>query len=95
MEKCFEFQQKIFLCFIDYSMAFDCVRYSALWTALQEMGIPSYLTHLIRNIYDGQAACNSSIEPVESARNLGVVVQNDLKMDLFVNNICRSASFSL
>ena len=39
--------------------------------------------------------CNSSIEPVESAGNLGVVVQNDLKMDLFVNNICRSASFAL
>ena len=34
MEKCFEFQQKIFLYFIDYSEAFDCVRYSALWTAL-------------------------------------------------------------
>ena len=39
--------------------------------------------------------CNSSIEPVENAGNLGVIVQNDLKMDLFVNNICRSASFAL
>ena len=39
--------------------------------------------------------CNSSIEPVESALILGVVVQNDLKMDLFVNNICRSTSFAL
>ena len=57
MEKCFEFQQKIFLCFIDYSQAFDCVRYSASWTALQEMGIPSHLINLIRNLYDGQAAC--------------------------------------
>ena len=56
MEKCFEFEQKIFLCFIDYSKAFDCVRYSALWIALQEMGIPSHLIHLIRNLYDGQAA---------------------------------------
>ena len=34
MEKCSECQQKIFLCFIDYSKAFDCVRYLALWTAL-------------------------------------------------------------
>ena len=32
---------------------------------------------------------------MESARNLGVVVQNDLKMDIFVNNICRSTSFAL
>ena len=52
MEKCFEFQQKIFLCFIDYSKALDCVRYSALWAALQEMGILSHLIHLIRNLYD-------------------------------------------
>ena len=59
MEKCFEFQQKIFLCFIDYSKAVDCVGYSALWTALymQEMGIPSHMIHLIRNLYDSQAAC--------------------------------------
>ena len=34
MKRCFEFQQKIFPCFIEYSKAFDCVRYSALWTAL-------------------------------------------------------------
>ena len=33
------------------------VRYSALWTAMQEMGIPSHLIHLIHNLYDGQAAC--------------------------------------
>ena len=36
-----------------------------------------------------------SIESVESACNLGVIVQNDLKMDLFVNNICHSTSFAL
>ena len=57
MEKCFEFQQKIFLCFINYSKAFDYVRYSALWTTLQDMGIPSHLIHLICNLYDGQATC--------------------------------------
>ena len=39
--------------------------------------------------------CDSLIEPVNSARNLGVIVQNDLKMDIFVTNICRSASYAL
>jgi hypothetical protein len=39
--------------------------------------------------------CEASIQPVLSARNLGVIVQNDLRMDVFVNNICRSASFAL
>ena len=38
--------------------------------------------------------CESLIESVKSARNLGIIVQNDLKMDIFVNNICRSASFA-
>ena len=33
--------------------------------------------------------CNLSMEPVQSARNLGVVVQNDLKMELFGNTMCR------
>jgi hypothetical protein len=57
MEKCLEFQRNIYMCFIDYAKAFDCVRHSALWTALHEMGIPAHLIHLIRNLYDGQAAC--------------------------------------
>ena len=35
------------------------------------------------------------IEPVKSARNLGVIVANDLSMNVYINNICRSASYSL
>ena len=38
---------------------------------------------------------DSSTEPVDNARNLGIIVQNDLKMDVFVSNICRSASYAL
>ena len=75
MEKCFEFQQKIFLCFIDYSKAFDCVRYSALWTTLQEMGIPSHMIHLIRNLYDGQAACVRTEKGNSDWFSLGQVVR--------------------
>ena len=33
--------------------------------------------------------------PVSNARNLGIVVENDLKLDIHVNNICRAASFGL
>ena len=39
--------------------------------------------------------CDSLIAPVTNARNLGVIVQNDLQMNIFVNNICRSASYAL
>ena len=57
IEKCTEFRRNVFLCFIDYSKAFDCVQYGALWKALLTMGIPAHLVELIQNLYDGQLAC--------------------------------------
>ena len=36
--------------------AFDCVDHSKLWNILKEMGIPVYLTCLLRNLYAGQEA---------------------------------------
>ena len=53
-EKAREFQKNI--CFIDYAKAFDCVDHNKLWKILKEMGIPHYLTHLLRNLYAGQEA---------------------------------------
>ena len=38
---------------------------------------------------------NVPIQPAYSARNLGVIVTNDLSMDVYINNLCRSASFAL
>ena len=38
------------------SAAFDCVGYSKLWKILKEMGIPVYLSCLLRNLYAGQEA---------------------------------------
>ena len=48
-----EFQKNIYFCFIDYAKAFDCVDHNKLWKILKEMGIPDYLTHLLRNLYAG------------------------------------------
>ena len=42
--------------FIDYTKAFDCVDHNKLWKILQEMGIPSHLTCLLRNLFAGQEA---------------------------------------
>ena len=36
--------------------AFDCVDHNLLWKILKEMGIPDYLTCLLRNLYAGQEA---------------------------------------
>ena len=51
-----EFQKNIYVCFIDYAKAFDCVDHNKLWKILKEMRIPDYLTWLLRNLYAGQEA---------------------------------------
>ena len=51
-----EFQKNIYLCFIDYAKAFDCVDHNKLWKILKEMGIPDHLTCLLRNVYADQEA---------------------------------------
>ena len=48
-----EFQKNIYFCFIDFAKAFDCVNHDKLWKILKEMGIPDYLTCLLRNLYAG------------------------------------------
>ena len=54
IKKAREFQKNIYLCFIDYAKAFDCVDHNKLWKILKEMGIPDHLTCLLRNLYAGQ-----------------------------------------
>ena len=49
-------RKTICFCFIDYTKAFDCVDHNKLWKILKEMGIPDYLTWLLRNLYAGQEA---------------------------------------
>ena len=56
IEKSRKIQKKIYLCFIDYAKALDCVDHKKLWKILQEMGIPDHLPCLLRNLYAGQEA---------------------------------------
>ena len=51
IEKVREFQKNI--CFIDYAKTFDYVDHKILWNFLKEIGIPDYLTCLLRNLYAG------------------------------------------
>ena len=50
MGKAREFQKNIYFCFLDYAKAFDWVHHNKLWKILKEMGIPDYLTCLLRNL---------------------------------------------
>ena len=56
IEKAREFHKDIYLCFINYAKAFDCVAHNKLWKILKEMGMPDHLTCLLRNIHAGQEA---------------------------------------
>ena len=49
-------EAEIYFCFIDYTKDFDCVDHNKLWKILKEMGIPEYLTCLLRNLYAGKEA---------------------------------------
>ena len=56
IEKAREFQKSIYFCFIDKAKASDCVDHNKPWKILKEMGIPTTLTCLLRNLYVGQEA---------------------------------------
>ena len=56
IKKSREFQRNIYVCFIDYVKAFDCVDHNKLWKIMKEMGTPDNLTCLLRNLYAGQEA---------------------------------------
>ena len=49
-------RKNIYLCFIDYAKAVDCVDHNKLRKILKEMGIPDHLTCLLRNLYTYQDA---------------------------------------
>ena len=56
IEKAREFQKIIYLYFINYAKAFDCVDHGKVWKALREMGLADHLTCLLRNLCAGQEA---------------------------------------
>lgn len=56
IEKAREFNIPTYLCFIDYTKAFDCVRWRDMWLILGEMGIPRHLISMIKNLYDYNVA---------------------------------------
>ena len=50
-----EFQRPLWLVAVDFRKAFDCLSHDALWTSLQEQGVPTVLFNTLQNIYPGQS----------------------------------------
>ena len=50
------FRRPLNVAYIDIKSAFDSVDRTALWQALQGIGMPSFLLHLIRDLHEGTTA---------------------------------------
>ena len=61
IEKAREFQENVYLCFINNTKDFHCVDYNKLWKVLKEMGMPDHLTCLLRNLCMGQEATGRTL----------------------------------
>lgn len=51
IEKAYEYNVPVVMCFVDYSKAFDCVSWSSLWKVLSCLGVPEHLTTLLQTLY--------------------------------------------
>ena len=56
MEKCKEYNIPLYMCFIDYSKAFDCVNHQILWQDMHNMGFPQHIITLLEHLYTNQEA---------------------------------------
>ena len=46
----------MFICFIDYQKAFDCVDHEKLWIVLMQIRVPMHLIILLKELYINQVA---------------------------------------
>ena len=80
-----------------------CIRDIRSWSTANEMKLNDEKTEIIHITSRFRSATsisslhigNSLVEPATSARNLGVVFDQNLNRNLHVNNICRAASHAL
>ena len=56
MDKYRECNIPLYLCFIDYSKALDCVNHNLLWMDVQRMGFPQHVIQLLAHLYWDQLA---------------------------------------
>ena len=56
IDKCIEKQKELYICFIGYVKAFDCVKHDKLLELMERLGIDGKDLRLIRNLYYDQKA---------------------------------------
>ena len=95
IEKAREFQKNIYFCFIDYTKAFACVDHNKLWKILQKMGLPDYLTCLLRNLYAGQEATVRTRHGTEDWFQIGKGVRQCCILSPCLFNFMQSKSWEM
>ena len=56
MAKHREYNQPLYMCFIDFRKAFDSVQHEKLWWTMLDMGYPPHLVNLLAKLYKNQKA---------------------------------------
>ncbi|CAH2233881.1 jg18186 [Pararge aegeria aegeria] len=75
IEKAREFNKPTYICFVDFSKAFDSVKWSKLWNVLLSMGTPKRLVHLLRRLYDNGTASVRTDDVLSEAFHLSAGVR--------------------
>ena len=96
MDKHRECSAPLYMCFIDYSKAFDCVNHHRLWTDMENMGFPVHIISLLDHLYREQLATvrttngSSSLFPIGRGVRQGCILSPSL-FNIYTEEIIREA----
>ena len=82
-----EKKKKTYICFIDYTKAFDCVDHNKMWKILKKVGIPDHLTCPLKNLYAGQEAIVRTIHGTMAWFPIGKGVHQDCILSPYLFNL--------
>ena len=97
IEKSIEFNETLYLAFVDQEKAFDRVDRNKLWEILKQYGVSTHLTNLCRSLYNNSEcivrATGEHSEPftIRSGVRQGCVL-SPLLFITYIDNICKETS---
>jgi len=87
MDKAREFQEPLYLCFIDFAKAFDSLSHEKLWFTMLDMGYPAHLVQLLVNLYKNQKAAVRVVQAVSEWFKIRKGVRQGCVMSPYLFNV--------